>query len=91
MHHRPISEEFFFRGYAFYAYDKRYGLWVGIFVSSIGFAAIHTNIYALLPIFVAGVGFALAFWKTGSLIPPMVAHAVNNFIALTLMYMGFYG
>ena len=87
----PISEEFFFRGYAFYAYNKRYGLWVGVFVSSIGFAAIHTNIFALAPIFVAGVGFALAFWKTGSLIPPMVAHAVNNFIALTLMYIGFYG
>jgi membrane protease YdiL (CAAX protease family) len=87
----PVSEEFFFRGYAFHSYNKRYGLMVGLFVSSIGFAAIHTNIYALLPIFVAGAGFALAFWRTGSLVPPMVAHATNNFLALTLMYIGFYG
>lgn len=86
----PISEEFFFRGYAFYAFNKKYGLWIAVFVSALGFAAIHTSIYALLPIFVAGVGLALAFHKTGSLVPPMVAHAVNNFLALTLLYMGFY-
>jgi len=87
----PISEEFFFRGYAFYAFNKKYGLWIALFVSALGFSAIHTNIYALLPIFVAGVGLALAFYKTGSLVPPMVAHAVNNFLALTLLYIGFYG
>jgi len=86
----PISEEFFFRGYAFYAFTKKYGLWIAVFVSALIFSAIHTNIYALLPIFVAGVGLALAFHKTGSLVPPMVAHAVNNFLALTLLYTGFY-
>ncbi len=86
----PISEEFFFRGYAFYAFNKKYGLWIAVFVSALVFSAIHSNIYALLPIFVAGIGLALAFHKTGSLVPPMVAHAVNNFIALTLLYTGFY-
>jgi len=87
----PVSEEFFFRGYAFYAFNKRHGLLVGLFVSAIGFSAIHGSIYSLLPIFVAGIGLALAFHKTGSLVPPMVAHAVNNFLALTLLYIGFYG
>lgn len=87
----PVSEEFFFRGYAFYAFNKRHGLLVGLFVSSIGFSAIHGSIYSLLPIFVAGLGLALAYHRTGSLVPPMVAHAVNNFLALTLLYVGFYG
>ncbi|MCK5414354.1 MAG: CPBP family intramembrane metalloprotease, partial [Thermoplasmata archaeon] len=87
----PISEEFFFRGYAFYAFNKRYGLGIALFVSALGFSAIHGSIYALLPIFVAGIGLALAYHWTGSLVPPMVAHAVNNFIAVTLMYTGFYG
>lgn len=86
----PISEEFFFRGYAFYAFNRKYGLAIGLFVSALGFAAIHTNLWTLLPIFVAGIGFALAYHRTGSLIPPMVAHATNNFIALTLLYFGFY-
>jgi membrane protease YdiL (CAAX protease family) len=85
----PVSEEFFFRGYAFYAYNKRYGLYVALFVSALGFSAIHGSIYSLLPILAAGVGLALAFHWTGSLVPPMVAHAVNNFIAVTLMYLGY--
>jgi membrane protease YdiL (CAAX protease family) len=87
----PVSEEFFFRGYAFYAFNKRHGLLVALFVSAFGFSAIHGSIYALLPIFVAGIGLALAYHWSGSLVPPMVAHAVNNFLALTLMYIGFYG
>jgi membrane protease YdiL (CAAX protease family) len=85
----PVSEEFFFRGYAFYAFNKKYGLWVALFVSAIGFSAIHGSIYSLLPIFSAGIGLALAYHWTGSLVPPMVAHAVNNFIAVTLMYLGY--
>jgi membrane protease YdiL (CAAX protease family) len=87
----PVSEEFFFRGYAFYAFNKRHGLYVALFVSSLGFSAIHGSIYSLLPIFVAGIGLALAYYWTDSLVPPIVAHAVNNFIAVTLMYTGYYG
>jgi len=44
----------------------------------------------LLPIFAAGIGLALAYHWTGSLVPPMVAHGVNNLIALTLLYTGYY-
>jgi membrane protease YdiL (CAAX protease family) len=84
----PVSEEFFFRGYAFYAFNKRYGLLVALFVSALGFSAIHGSIYSLLPIFAAGVGLALAYHWSGSLVPPMVAHAVNNLIAVTMMYLG---
>jgi membrane protease YdiL (CAAX protease family) len=85
----PVSEEFFFRGYAFYAFNKRHGLAVGLFVSALGFSFIHTNIYALLPIFVAGVGLALSYHWTKSLVTPMAAHAVYNFIILTMMYTGY--
>jgi membrane protease YdiL (CAAX protease family) len=84
----PVSEEFFFRGYAFYAFNKKYGLFVALFASALGFSAIHGSIYSLLPIFAAGVGLALAYHRTGSLVPSMVAHAVNNFIAVTIMYLG---
>jgi membrane protease YdiL (CAAX protease family) len=86
----PLAEEFFFRGYAFYAFNKRLGLPTALFLSAVGFAVIHTNIYALLPITVAGIGLALAYHWTGSLVPAIIAHAVNNFVAVTLMYSGFY-
>ena len=86
----PLSEEFFFRGYAFYAFEKREGLIFAVAASAVGFALVHLNIYALLPIFVAGVGLALVYHYSGSLVPAIIAHAVNNFIAITLMYIGFY-
>lgn len=84
----PVSEEFFFRGYAFNAFNKKYGLSIALFVSALGFSAIHGSIFSLLPIFAAGVGLALAYHWSGSLVTSMVAHAVNNFIAVTMMFLG---
>ena len=86
----PVAEEFFFRGYAFYALEKHQGLAFAVAASALGFALVHMSIYALAPIYVAGVGLALAYHYSGSLVPAIIAHSVNNFIAITLMYIGFY-
>jgi membrane protease YdiL (CAAX protease family) len=87
----PLSEEFFFRGYAFHAFRQRYGLAVGVVASALFFSIIHLNAYGFLPILVAGVGLALVYHNTRSLVPCIVAHAVNNLIALAAMFLGFGG
>ena len=84
----PVSEELFFRGYAFHAFKAKYGLAVGVAASAVFFSAIHLNVWGFLPIIVAGAGLALIYHWTRSLVPAMVAHAVNNFIALTIAYLG---
>lgn len=87
----PLSEEFFFRGYAFHAFRERYGLAVGVAGSAVFFSAIHFNVYGFLPIIIAGVGLALVYHRTRSLVPCIVAHAVNNLIALAAMFLGLGG
>jgi hypothetical protein len=87
----PVSEEFYFRGYAFSAFKLRFGLLVGVAASAVFFAFIHLSAFSFLPILVAGTGLALTYHYTRSLVPCMVAHAVNNFIALTLAFTGLGG
>lgn len=87
----PVTEEFIFRGYGFYAFERRYGLWTGVVVTAFAFALVHTSIYALLPIFVAGVVLALTFHRTRSLVPCIVAHATYNFVIVTLYFLGWVG
>ncbi len=83
----PISEEIFFRGYAFKAWMQKMGPLAAYGLSAFFFSIVHFNVLGLLPIILAGLGLALIYHKTGSLFPGMIAHATNNFIAITLMFL----
>ncbi len=81
----PISEELFFRGFAFTALRRWIGLIPGALLTGVIFGGIHaggTEPEFLVPLMVFGVVLCLLYWKTGSLLPPMVLHALNNCLAL---------
>jgi len=82
----PLAEESFFRGYVFTACLREKGPWQAYLFSAGLFAVAHLNLPALLPIFVLGLGFAFVKARTGSLLPTMVAHALNNTMALSVLY-----
>jgi membrane protease YdiL (CAAX protease family) len=84
----PLSEEFFFRGYGFYAFNKRFGLFYALIFSAFLFSIAHVNLWGMIPIFVGGIGLALAFYLTRSLVTAIVAHAVYNFTILFLYWFG---
>lgn len=87
----PICEEIFFRGYVFTAV-RRTGSVVGAFVmSSVLFALAHLNLQAFIPILFIGFTFAYVYWRTKSLVPSMIAHAMNNALALTALYISRHG
>ena len=78
----PVVEELYFRGRLVEAFEGRLGAPATAAVTSVAFAAIH-----LIPeFFPALLVFALGlYWlrrKTGGLLAPIVAHAVNNIAAL---------
>jgi membrane protease YdiL (CAAX protease family) len=81
----PIAEEIFFRGFLFTAL-RRWAGWVGgAVLSGAVFAAIHVGSLdaIFLPALVV-LGFLLAalYKQTGSLLPCMAFHAVNNSLAM---------
>ena len=78
----PIGEETFFRGFVYGGLRTRWGAVAGTLVSAAFFSAVHAQVVHGLPIFLLGVVLALLYERTGSLLPPMIAHAVNNVIAV---------
>lgn len=85
----PIAEEILFRGVLFQALRMRVGLWPAAVTSSILFTFVHVEIVmsqplALVGLFGLGVLLAWAFHRTGSLLVPIIGHAVFNAVSITL-------
>src|SRR3954452_3726621 len=82
----PLAEEIAFRGYLFPALTRWRGPWLGAAVTALLFGAAH---FAALPAPMLlgaaafGFGLCLLFWFTGSLLPGVLVHSVNNAIVLT--------
>jgi len=87
----PFVEELFFRGYIFQTFSARYGRgWAYLFSAGL-FAVVHANLAAAAPIFVLGLMLAAIFQRSGSIVPGVIAHGVNNAIAFALLYAGITG
>ncbi|HWE64817.1 MAG TPA: CPBP family intramembrane glutamic endopeptidase [Chloroflexota bacterium] len=85
----PLAEEAFFRGYALRALTVRYGLPIGLVVSSALFAVLHLGGavgWVVVPLFVVGLVLGWAYARTGNLITSITAHAINNLIGVLLLY-----
>ena len=82
----PFVEELFFRGYVFQSLYQRWGpVWAYLFSAGL-FAVVHLNLAAAAPIFALGLALAYIYRRTGSLVPGMIAHGLNNLIAFCLLY-----
>jgi membrane protease YdiL (CAAX protease family) len=83
----PLAEEFFFRGFCFPALATILG-WVGGAVATgIIFGAIHiggTKAVFLVPLMVLGFLLCVLYKLTGSILPCIAVHAVNNGAALSV-------
>ena len=80
----PVAEEFFFRGFMFSALAGRMGVGPAAVVTGAVFGVIHLPGAPLMGVAVLvafGVALCLLYWKTGSLIPCMALHALNNAIS----------
>jgi len=77
----PVGEELFFRGFVYGAL-RRWGLPLANFLSAFFFAAVHQQVVHFLPIFLLGIILAWLYERTGSLLPSMLVHALNNAVAI---------
>lgn len=82
----PFSEEIFFRGFLQPVFVEKFGKYLGILLVVLLFSFLHVlyvpNISALLGIISIGCILSVTKEKTSSLIPCIVAHFLNNLIAV---------
>jgi membrane protease YdiL (CAAX protease family) len=92
----PIGEEILFRGYIFNALrlnfaNRPWGVPLAYIVSALLFASVHSlsvtrGLLALLvPIFLIGLLLAWTMHRTKSLLPCIIAHTINNGVALVFL------
>ncbi|MEP1094340.1 MAG: CPBP family intramembrane glutamic endopeptidase [Cyclobacteriaceae bacterium] len=87
-----IGEELLFRGliqnFLTKAFSNHH---LGIWISGFAFAAIHMQFYGLAPRMLLGVVFGYLYHWSGNLTVAMIAHLINNGLALFLLYMSTLG
>jgi membrane protease YdiL (CAAX protease family) len=79
----PAVEEFFFRGFFYGALRTRFTFLVAAVLDGVVFGVVHapTGVQAVPPLIALGFAFCLAYEATGSILPGIVLHALNNMVA----------
>lgn len=82
----PVAEETFFRGFVFGGLRSRWSLLTAALASGLLFGLAHAGnpdgLLVIPPITAIGVLFAWGYAHTGSLLTPMLAHALFNGLVL---------
>lgn len=77
----PLGEELFFRGFAFPALSRSWGVFWGVLVSGILFSSLHMDPVGFVGLMEIGMLLAILRYWSGSLWAAVIGHAVNNGIA----------
>lgn len=82
-----IGEELIFRGIIQRGLQQQFkNHHIGIWIAALLFSALHMQFYGFLPRLILGAFFGYLMVWTGSLWAPMIAHFLNNTLALMLAY-----
>ena len=77
-----LAEELFFRGYMQTRLVRRYGPALALAVTAACFGLLHFDLVHTPVAAVLGVFLGWATERTGTIVPAMVAHVVNNLVAV---------
>jgi membrane protease YdiL (CAAX protease family) len=79
----PLAEEFFFRGFFYGALRTRFSFAAAAVIDGVVFGAVHapTGVQAVPPLIALGIAFCVVYEATGSIIPCVILHALNNMVA----------
>jgi uncharacterized protein len=80
----PLVEELLFRGLLQNAFARRMPIWAAILLSSLFFAAVHLQPYAIPGLMSLSIAFGYLYHRTGSLRMNIMLHMANNAAALLL-------
>ena len=81
----PITEEIVFRGILYRAFRQKWSVGLSIIISSVIFGLVHMDFYRFIPLVVIGAAAAYSLEKTKSIYTPILFHAVNNAVSISLL------
>ena len=82
----PIGEEFCFRYALYKKLEYHFGPLQGVWLTSLIFAAAHLNLQVFPALFLLGLWLTSLYRRTGSLLAPMIAHAMFNGLSVLLIW-----
>jgi len=80
----PVVEELLFRGLLQNALAKYVPSWGAILLSSLLFALVHLQLYAIPALMSLSIAFGYLYHRTGSLRTNIILHMANNVFALVM-------
>ncbi len=79
----PVTEELLFRGWMQPLVSRAFGPRVGVVLQAMAFAVLHVDrLWAIPPLFFIGLVGGWLRYKSGSVLPGIVMHILNNSAAL---------
>ncbi len=80
-----ICEEIFFRGYVQRTFERSINIH-SVWITGIIFGLYHLQPLGLITLSLMGILFGYFYYVSKSIIPSMLAHFTNNFLAILLLY-----
>ncbi|KAB2878558.1 CPBP family intramembrane metalloprotease [bacterium] len=77
-----ICEEMLIRGMFQGAMENKMNAVWAVVISSLVFSLIHINPWGGVQIFIIAIFLGVIVWRTGSIIPSIIMHAMNNFLVI---------
>ena len=79
----PLGEELLFRGFFQQVLEEHWkDVTRAVLVTALFFAMIHMNPYWFIQIYILGILLGFLAWKTGSVVPSLILHSINNTMAM---------
>lgn len=83
-----ICEEALFRGVILRGFSARLPRTTSAVVTGLLFGLYHVDVWRLIPTGLLGIGLSLIALETGSIVPAMLTHFINNACLVTLAHLG---
>ncbi len=84
-----VAEEALFRGFIQVTLERKGDITRAVLLAAVAWCLIHGIPYWFLQIFITGVILGFLAWRSDSIIPGVIVHAVNNFIAVLVINIDF--